>query len=179
LTALDGGGVHVGADHGRAVEAQDLGQAVAGGAEALHRDLQAGELHLAAGVREARLHRVEAALAGVRARVAAVADRLAAHDVRGLLRHPVAVLRVDAHVLGGDVLAAEGVDEAAHGAGLGLGRGLALLDHDHALGPAHRQVGRGRLVGHALGEAQHVADRLALVGIGPATGAAERVAEHR
>src|SRR5262249_3655722 len=50
---------------------------------------------------------------------------------------------------------------------------------DHALGPAHGQARRGRLVGHRLREPQHVVEGRLLVGVVPAPRAAQRVAQAR
>ncbi|MNJ56071.1 hypothetical protein D3C77_516000 [compost metagenome] len=95
-----------------------------------------------------------------------------------------AALGHDAHfgdagagVGGGDVAAAQAVDEISHG----LEQRLALVAmgvaDDHGLATAQRQVGQGRLVGHATGQAQDIAQGLFVVHVGPHAAAAQGRAE--
>ncbi|MCY1544389.1 hypothetical protein D9M68_802680 [compost metagenome] len=48
---------------------------------------------------------------------------------------------------------------------------------DHGLATAQRQVGQGRLVGHATGQAQDIAQGLFVVHVGPHAAAAQGRAE--
>ena len=125
------------------MSAATLREFVSRSAKALNCNLQACEFHLAASMRQARLHSVEATLARERTRITTVADSDAAHHVVRFLRHPIAVLGVHADVFGSNVLTVKAVHKAPHRARFRLGRNLALLDHDDALRAAHRQVRSG------------------------------------
>ena len=98
----------------------------------------------------------------------------------GFVSHPGAELRTDADVLGRDVGARHGLDEATHGSRLGLGRFLTRgIQQDHAFRAAHGKICGRRLVSHAFREAEHIHDPVGFAGVAPASGTSECVAECR
>jgi hypothetical protein len=96
-----------------------------------------------------------------------------AADVLGDLGDAAHVGLAAARVLGGDVGAAQAVDQPAHGAQQLGGLVAARVGDDHRLAAAERQVGQRRLVGHAAGEAQHVGECLGVAVIGEDAQAAQ------
>ena len=95
----------------------------------------------------------------------------AAGGEAGRLADDVHVGDVGAHVAGGDVAAAEGLDEPAVGAQQVRGLVGRRVADDDGLAAAEVEAGHGVLVGHPPGEAQHVGQRrvLAVVGVEPRT----------
>lgn len=107
---------------------------------------------------------------------AAVLGR-ATGDELGLARHEVHVLDVGAHVAGGDVAAAQRLDEAAVGAEHRLVLVLVRVADDDGLAAAEVEAGERVLVGHAAGEVERVLQRRLLRGVGEEPGPAEGRAE--
>ena len=79
-----------------------------------------------------------------------------------------------ADVLGRDVPPRERFDEPAVGAEKGLRLGRARVADDHRLAATEVEPGRGRLVGHALRETEHVLECGVLGLVRVEAGAAER-----
>ena len=95
----------------------------------------------------------------------------------GLFPHVAHVIDRTAHVLGSDVAAAKRVDGAAErGEQFGGFRGV-IIGQDDRFAAAKFQAGNGVLVGHATRQPQCVGQRIAVVGVSPATTAACRRAE--
>src|SRR4029453_13902809 len=88
--------------------------------------------------------------------------RRAAGDEPGLLGEHVHVGDVGPDVLGGDVAAAEALDEAAVGAQQGLGLDPLGVADDDRLAPAEVEPGHGRLVAHAPGQPEDVGQGVVL-----------------
>src|SRR5690606_9422595 len=84
---------------------------------------------------------------------AAVGER-AADDEAGLAGHEVHVLAVGAHVAGGDVTAAERLDEAPVRAQQPLALVSGGIADDDGLAAAEVEARQRVLVGHALGEVE-------------------------
>jgi hypothetical protein len=100
-----------------------------------------------------------------------------ADHVVALHEHPLHVLDGGAYVLGGDVAAAQALHEAAVGAEEHLVLlGLGGADDDRLAAP-QVEARRGRLVGHAAGEAEDVAQGVGLGVVVPHAAAAEGGAE--
>src|SRR4029450_14002228 len=125
-----------------------------------------------------RRHPLRAPVGGVdRGAAAAAVGRRAAGDEPGLLGEHVHVGDVGPDVLGGDVAAAEALDEAAVGAQQGLGLDALGVADDDRLAPAEVEPGHGRLVAHAPGQPEDVGQGVVLRGVGIEAGATERRAE--
>src|SRR5690606_7845971 len=90
-----------------------------------------------------------------------------AGHVAGALGHDAHLRHPGAGVCGGDVAPAETVDEVAHGLEQRLALVAARIADDHRLATAQRQARQRRLVGHAAGQAQHVAQGLLVGGVAP------------
>ncbi len=166
--------VAVGAVDRRAGVDEALRQRRADRAGALDRHLPALARVVAELPAERRADAEEDAVGGVRRRVAAAA--VLALEARHVLRRAADDLevldrRVD--VLGGDVLAAERVDEPAHRQVERLGLHLLRVAEDHRLATAEPGLRDRRLEGHAACQALHVEQRLLLGGIGPHAQAAQ------
>ena len=147
-------------------------------ADALDHDVAAGQVVLVPELLGHRLHALQDPVGGVDRGVAAAAvGRRAAGDEPGLQRDGVHVGDVGPDVLGGDVAAAEALDEAAVGAQQGLGLDPLGVAEDDRLAPAEVEPGHGRLVAHALGQPEDVGERVVLGGVGVEAGAAQGRAE--
>ena len=110
--------------------------------------------------------------------VAAAAEgHVQADDVLGFLVDGFEVAAGGSDVGGGEVAAAESVDEAAPGAEETLGLVGARVADDDALAAAQVQAGGRRFVGHGLGEPESVGQCVGLGGVGPHSGAAAGGAE--
>src|SRR5690606_531245 len=112
-----------------------------------------------------------------RRRVAETAGQ--AGDVARLHLNVAHVLDARAHVLGGDVAAAQRLDEAAVCAEDHLALRRAIVTDDHGLAAAQVETGDGSLVRHSAREAEYVDDCLFLRGVVPEARAAKRRAERR
>jgi hypothetical protein len=147
-------------------------------ADALDDHVAAGQVGVLPQLLGHRPHAQQHAVGGVDGRVAAaaVADRPAGHEA-GLHGDHVHVGAVGADVLGGDVAAAEALDEAAVRAQQRLGLDPLGIADDDRLAAAEVEAGGGRLVAHAPGQPQDVGERVALGPVGVEAGAAERWAE--
>src|SRR5690606_11355679 len=158
---LQVGLVDVGDDQLGAGLVQLLGQIGADVAHALDGDGQAGHVVLFEQAARDDQVRAEHALGRDRARVArGFRAVLQAQDVFGDLARFGDVLDRGADVFGGVVVAAQAVQIAAEGMEqLRRLLGAAVAD-DNRLAAAHLQVRDGVLVAHALGQAQHVFQRL-------------------
>lgn len=115
------------------------------------------------------------AVGGYRRGIAAASGE--AGGVVGFAGHGGEVLDRGADILGGDVAAAETVDEAAEAPPQGLALVPVRVADDDRLAAAQRQAGDGGLEGHGARQAQHVLKRLVLRLIGPHAHPAERRAE--
>ena len=104
-------------------------------------------------------------------RRAARVPRLAPDHVHVGVRGP--------HVLGGDVPAAEVLDEPAVGAQQRLGLDGARVADDHGLAAAQVEAGGGGLVRHRARQAQDVGERVVVGRERVAARAAERGPQHR
>ncbi|MCY1533494.1 hypothetical protein D9M68_688230 [compost metagenome] len=160
-----------------------LGQGEAHLADALDGHAQAGEVVAAEAVLHRHADTDEGAIGGRRRRVA-IAGAAAQGFAGAGAGHVAAALGHDAHfgdagagVGGGDVAAAQAVDEIAHGLEQRLALVAMRVADDHGLAAAQRQVGQGRLVGHAAGQAQHITQRLFVIQVGPHAAAAQGRAE--
>ncbi len=177
---------------GAHVRDQDLGalleqvahQVAADLADARDADPAAAQRGVAPQVLRAGTHALVDAEGGEHRGVAgaAVLGGAAGHPAGGARDH-VHVLDVGADVAGGDVAAAEGVDEAAVGLQQGLGLVLLGVADDHGLAAAVVQPGERVLVRHAAGEVEGVLHggllRVLLGGVGMEAGAAQSRAQGR
>ena len=137
--------------------------------------VQAGRVPEVAGH---RLHGVEHAVGGGRRRVARAAQGPAdPGHVPSLPPDQVHVRLRGTHVLGRDVAAPQGVDEAGVGPDEGLAAEEDGVADDHGLAPSEVEPGRGRLVGHPPGQAQDVLQGVVLRGVGVEPGATQGGAE--
>ncbi|MNE03299.1 hypothetical protein D3C80_957950 [compost metagenome] len=153
---------------------QVAGEAEADLADALDRYLQTPEVVAAEAVAHRGLQADEHPVGGGRRRIAVEAfARLGAGHVAGAPGHQLHLGHPGAGVGGADVAPAEAVDQRAHR--LEQRRALAAVRvaDDHRLAAAQWQVGQRRLVGHAARQAQHVAQRFLVAGVGPHAAAAE------
>src|SRR5690625_3262728 len=171
---IDGVFVDVGDKHLGIFGAQQLDELHADMPGALHRvgilaDAFIAELFLQAGA-----NALQNPIGGEGGRVARSAVHLVnTHHVAGFLEDIFHVVDVDADILGGDVAAVERFNELAHGAEQRFGLVLTGVADDDGLAAAQVEAGYGRLVGHALGQAQNVFQRFLLAGIGPHAHAAQ------
>jgi hypothetical protein len=97
--------------------------------------------------------------------------------VIGLQLDVLHVGRTGPDVLGGDVPAAEGLDESAMRPEHHLAVGALVVPHNDRLPPAQIDPRDRRLVGHAARQAERVGDRVVGRAVLPEAGAAERGAQ--
>jgi hypothetical protein len=118
-----------------------------------------------------RLDALVDAVGGGRGRLAALV-----HLPGGIgrdLAHRGHVAHRGADIVGGDVAAAERMNETGHRRDQGRGLVPRRIADDDRLAAAEGQPGQRRLVGHAARQPQHVAQRLVLGGVGKHPAAAE------
>ena len=171
---LHGIGVDVGDDHLGAVLEEVVGEPPAHLADAGDGDPAPGQGRLAPHVLGRRAHALEDAVGGEHRGVAGTAALgRAAGGPAGGLADDVHVGDVGADVAGGDVAAAERLDEAAVGAQQ-LGRLVApRVADDDRLAAAVVEAGDGVLARHRPRQAQHVGQGLVGGGVGVEAGAAQ------
>ena len=147
-------------------------------AHALDRDLDPVERMLAQGELHARLDAAPDPEGGVGRGIARAAMRgIDAGDVAGHAADHLHVLDRGAAVLGGDVVAAQVVDELTERAEQRGAIEAALGLDQHRLAAAVVEAGQGGLVGHAAGQPQRVDERVALAVVVDEAAAAQRGAQ--
>ncbi len=165
-----------GQPHARLVE--QAAELVADLAGALDDHVPPGQVVLLPQLLSDRVHPLEDAVGGIDGGVASttVEDR-ATGDEAGLAGHQVHVRTEGADVLGGDVAAAQALDEATVGAQERLGLDALGVADDDGLAATEVEAGHGRLVAHPARQPEHVAEGVRLRGVGIEAGTAERRAE--
>ena len=126
-------------------------------AEALHRHAQPRRAGNAEAVLHCRTNREKYAVGGTRRRIATVFIVVYTADIGGAPGHSAQVLHTGSRIFCSDVATSLGMHKIAHGAdqrGRFITTGVA---YDHRLAAAHGQPGQSRFVGHAAGQAQHIA----------------------
>jgi hypothetical protein len=162
-----GARVCIGHRHAHAVDREPLDQLRADLADAHHRNVQALERSGPVAPLDRSAHRCEdTGGSGTARRTESAPHRRAARDERCLRPHHVDVGRSEADVFGGDVPAAEAVDEPSEHAEQRLGSVGGVAD-DHRLAAAEVEPRQRRLVGHRPGQLQDIGQGLRLGAVGP------------
>ena len=148
-----------------------LGQTESDITDALDGHFQAGEVVAAEPVFYSCFEANKGAVGGNRRRVSVTGVAIEsgavgnAGHMAGMAPHHFQIRHAGAGVFGRNVMASQAFQVLAHSLQQGLCFVLARIANNHGFATTQVQIGQGRFVGHAPGQAKHISQRFFITGV--------------